>query len=228
MKKATVITTAFLLSLTVISASLNAQSYDRNYDPKKLSQRLSYENFRNLKLLQVAILNYGGGQEEIDKLVDQYAEASALYFQDRMEEAAALFTENQKQILALAKSISEKFKNDSEALMKQAGKDYWKSVANRALKGEKRDPRIEKFLRNAQAGVNAGNDFYVRYKDAVVADALQFVKAIYYYRKAKENIFDMYRNMDIPEEKKQQILENNKKDIEDLNNRVYKSMEKQN
>ncbi len=115
MKKVTLLTTAFLLTCAMITGPLFAQSYNRSYDPKKLSQRLSYENFRNIKLLQIAILNYGGGKEDIDKLVDQYAEASALYFQDRMEEAADMFTQNQKQILALAKSISEKFKNDTEA-----------------------------------------------------------------------------------------------------------------
>jgi ribosomal 50S subunit-associated protein YjgA (DUF615 family) len=85
-------------------------------------KRLSYENFRNIKLLRSAILNYGGGEAEVQKLIDQYADATALYFQDKTEEAASKFTENEREIFKVAKKIAGDYHKDSSEFLRKGFK----------------------------------------------------------------------------------------------------------
>jgi len=229
----------FLLGFAIISFSLHAaEPYEytnnplygpgRKYQPLSTVKRLSYENFRNIKMLQTSILNFGGGEAEIEKLVDQYADASALYFQNRIEEAADKFIENEKAILETAKKLAKKYKEDSEKLMSRGLKESIKISMKSSLKGEKENDAYEKFLRNAQFSIMKGTDFYDRYKDATNAPPLELIRSIYYFRRAKENLITMYRVSQVNDETKKTVYDEYKKDIDDYNNKVYSSREKKN
>ena len=116
--------TAFLIlssNFSIVNAqSGNQAGFNPQYNPVSLVKRLSYENFRNIKLLRTAILNFGGGEAEMQKLIDQYADASALYFQDKVTEAAAKFTENEREIFRVARKIAAQYKNETDEFLKNA------------------------------------------------------------------------------------------------------------
>ncbi len=219
----------FLISLCiVIPAFAQEKQFNQLYRPLPVVKRLSYENFKNIKLLQSAIMNFGEGESEVERLIDQYAEASALYFQNRIEEAASKFSENERNILKTAQRIAKKYKEDTEALLIQAIKLNVKTSLQRALKGQKRNEVADKLLANGQFGVQKANDYYDRYKDAVTAPPTELVSSIYYYRRAKENLFLMYEASDMDSQEKKNFFEQHKKDIDDNNNRVHQSKQKQN
>ena len=223
-----IITASFICFFLSSPCIPQEKKYNDLYKPLPLVKRLSYENFKNIKLLQTAIINFGGGEGEIERLIDQYADASALYFQNRIEESANKFSENERAILKVSKDLAGKYKTDSEALLINAIKLNIKTSIQRSLKGKKRNESADKFLRNAQFGVQKGNDYYVRYKDASTAPPGELISSIYYFRRAKENIFLMYEASDIDESEKRAFLEQHKKDIDDNNNTIYQSKEKSN
>jgi len=230
------IITAFLFIFMLIgSVSAQGVDYDPTYGPPKRKsrplstvKRLSYENFKYIKLLQSAVMNYGGGESEVEKLVDQYAEASALYFQNKTGEAADKFMENEREILKVTQRLAKRYKEDTEKLLNQGLKMNIKDSLKRGLKGKKKDMVAEKSLNNAKFGVQKANDYYDRYINATSASPRGLVSAIYYFRRSKENIFIMIDVMDIDPEEKTKILKRHKRDIEDNKNKVYRSMEKEN
>ena len=228
------------LTLIVVAAAFQyspAQTVDYSpvYGPPKHESRplqtvmrLSYENFKHIKMLQAAIMNYGGGESEVERLIDQYAEASAFYFQNKMDEAADKFLENEREILKVSQRLSKQYKDDSEKLLNMGLKMNIRDSLKKGLKGEKQNAVADKYLSNAKFGVQKANDYYDRFINATKASPRQLITAIYYYRRSKENILGMVDILDIDPETKQQILEKHKKDIDDNKNRVYRSMEKEN
>lgn len=236
MRKGFHIISGFLFIIMVLNVNLQAQTTGRidflygppkKYKPIPLVKRLSYENFRNIKLLTAAIINYGGGEAEIDKLIDNYAEASALYFQNKYEDSAEKFLENEKEILTMAKKLARQYHETSDKLLKESIKLNIKEDLKSSLKGEKDNSQARKFLNNARFAVQRGNDIYVRLKDAKVGSPRELITAIYYYRRAKENMFIMH-DLQLDEESKKKFKDKYKKDIIDNQNKVYKSKEKQN
>ncbi len=200
----------------------------RKSQPVQTVKRLSYQNFKYIKLLQAAVMNYGGGEAELTRLVDQYAEASALYFQNKVEAAADKFMENEKEILKVAQKLAKKYRDDSDRLLNMGLKMNIKQSLKRGLKGEKRNAVADKFLSNAKFGVQKANDYYDRYIKATTASPRGLVMAIYYYRRSKENIFQMIKALEMDNDRKKDLLEKHKKDIEDNKNRIYTSMQKEN
>ncbi|MCP4131524.1 MAG: hypothetical protein GY754_11145 [bacterium] len=219
------------LLVVLFIASVNAQEenkvkkiYNEDYDVLPMVKRLSYENFRNIKLLQTAIYNYeDNGKDAIEALVDQYAEASALYFQNRIVEAANKFTENEKAIKKAAKSVATKFKKRTNTLVQETIKMNIKHSIKKSLRGEKENKVVTKYLKNASHGSSKANDLYVRSR---------FISSIYYYRRAKENAFAVYSVMEFDkDEKKNQaekdkLMEPYKKDVVDNRNKIYRVKEK--
>jgi hypothetical protein len=212
MRKGTSLIMSFVLLLIVSSAY--AQSYKYDYhpayeppplkaDPQAISRLLSYENFRSIKLLNAAIINFGGGEGEIDKLIDQYAEASALYFQNKMFEAARAFRENQAAIMATAKQLAAKYNQDATVILTDSIKMNVRAKYKLQLGGYRDRTASDKFLEQAQGGVLKANDYYERYKDAKSVSALDLINAIYYYRSAKDNMFQMMRVLADAESKRQ-------------------------
>lgn len=212
MRKGTCLIMSFVLLLIVSSAY--AQSYKFDYhpayeppplksDPQAISRLLSYENFRSIKLLNAAIINFGGGEGEIDKLIDQYAEASALYFQNKMYESAKAFRENQAAIMATAKQLAAKYNQDATAILTDSIKMNTRARFKMNLIRPTDRSSSDKFLDQASGGVSKANDYYERYKEAKSASALDLINAIYYYRSAKENMFQMMRVIADIESKRQ-------------------------
>ncbi len=224
-----------LLFASLISSVL-AQPYKYDYNPlygplpanpQSISLRLSYENFRSIKLLHAAVLNYGGGEAEINKLVDQYAEASALYFQGRVNEAAESFKKNQIEILNVTKRLAYKYREDTTALFNDIMKVALKNKFGKGFKMvREKDTSYEKYLENAQWGMAKGNDLYERYKDAKAVSSLELLTSIYQFRGAKENILNALRVQDMDKAQKEQLLSKYKKEMDDNKNKVYESKEK--
>ncbi len=190
--------------ISILISTAYAQSYKFDYhpsygpaplggDPKSIAQQLSYENFRSIKLLNTAVMNFGGGEAEIDKLVDQYAEASALYFQNKMMESAKAFKENQAAILSTAKQLSQKYNQDTNALLKDSINMNVRAKLKLKLKSSEGRSATDKLMDQGQAGVLKANDYYERFKDAKSASAMDLISSIYYYRGAKDSMFQMMR-----------------------------------
>ncbi len=202
MRNGMILIMSFVISVLISTAY--AQSYKFDYhpaygpaplggNPKSIAQQLSYENFRSIKLLNTAVMNYGGGESEIDKLIDQYAEASALYFQNKMMESAKAFKENQAAIMTSAKLLSQKYNQDTNALLKDSINMNVRTKLKLKLKSVEGRSTLDKCLDQGQAGVMKANDYYDRFKDAKSASAMDLINAIYYYRGAKDSMFLMMK-----------------------------------
>ncbi len=202
MRKGMLLVMSCMVSILISTAY--AQSYKFDYhpaygpapmggNPRSIAQQLSYENFRSIKLLNTAILNYGGGEGEIDKLIDQYAEASALYFQNKMLESAKTFKENQAAIMTTAKKLSQKYNQDTNALLKDSIDMNVRTKLKLNLKRVEGRSTLDKCLEQGQAGILKANDYYDRFKDAKSASAMDLITAIYYYRGAKDSMFLMMK-----------------------------------
>jgi hypothetical protein len=187
-------TTILALAL-LIPALSGAQSYNNYYKPKSLIKRLSYENFRNIKMLQAAIYNYGSGESEVEELVDQYAEASALYFQNKITEAAEKFQENERNILKVAQKLAKIYRKDTDRIFTEAVKTNVRNTLKLRMRGHNESNQYaDKYLSTAKYAFNKATDYYDRYINAKTANPRHLVTAIYYYRQAKENVFNMIRS----------------------------------
>lgn len=231
-----------------LSAQEAGARYNTQYNPTSVVKRLSYENFRNIKLLRAAILNYGGGEAEVQRLIDQYADATALYFQDKTEEAAARFTENEREIFKVAKKIAGDYNRDSSAFLTRGIKRNIQVNIERDVDGRGRDAVMDKYLENAKISLKKGTAIYDDYRYAgekSTGSAKRLITSIYYYRMAKQNLFMMYQahvdSMKLdPDRKKDQEMKDQmfdrlvkedyradyKKDMQDNKNKVFVSMEK--
>lgn len=248
--------------LTIISSIIitvpfniaNAQSSESGlnpqYNPVSVVKRLSYENFRNIKLLRTAILNFGGGEAEMQKLIDQYADASALYFQDKVTEAAEKFTENERAIFNAAKNIAAQYRKESEDFLTKGIKRNIQINLESEIEGKGRNPVMEKYLDSAKFSLRTANSIFddFQYVNANKAgSANRLVTSIYYYRMAKENLFLMYlahaESLELDKDRKKDremkdalmdrmIKEDFKADyqkhMQDNKNKVFTAMEKQN
>ncbi len=224
------------------------KQYNPQYNPISLVKRLSYENFRNIKLLRTAILNYGGGEAEMQKLIDQYADASALYFQDNVTEAANKYSENEKEIFKVAKKIADGYRKDSTMFLHSGIKRNIKITLEREVGGSERNHVMDKYLDNAKFSLKRANSIYDDFKyvnQEKPTSSYRLITSIYYYRMAKSNLFMMYRahveSLRLDKDgKKDKEMKNNmmdkllkedykadfKKDMQDNKNKIFTSMEK--
>ncbi len=188
-----IITAALLASMSVSGFAQRKdetqRSFNQLYEPLPVVMRLSYENFKSIKLLNAAILNYGGGESEFDKLVEDYAEASSLYFRNEYVASANKFTENEKNINETARRIAEQFRQMTEKIQKDAIKMKVKTTFKMALSGKQIGvhPAVDKALQDGGYSLAMANDLLVRSRP---------INAIYLYRRAKDNFFNVYRNLE--------------------------------
>ncbi|HNX23500.1 MAG TPA: hypothetical protein PKG60_05600 [Spirochaetota bacterium] len=224
------------------------KKYNQQYNPVSLIKRLSYENFKNIKLLRTAIMNYGGGEAEVQKLIDQYADATALYFEDKVEESATKFTENEREIFKIAKKLATGYSKDSSQFLKKGIKRNVQISIQQEVEGKQRDAVMEKYLDNAKSAQKRANSILDDYKytnETNSSSAQRLVTSIYYYRLSKQNLFLMYQayiepmKLD-PDKKKDQEMKDQlfdkmvkedykddyKKDLQDNKNKIFTSMEK--
>lgn len=233
-----------------LKAQNNEAGFNPQYNPVSLVKRLSYENFRNIKLLRTAILNFGGGEEELQKLIDQYADASALYFQDKTAEAAEKFTQNEREIFRTARKIASQYRKESEEFLKKGIKRNIQINLESEVEGKERNAVMDKYLENAKYSLKKANsilDDFRYVNDTQAGSANSIISSIYYYRLAKENLFLMYQahveSLDLDKDRKkdrqmkddlldtlikEDFRDGYKKDFQDNRNKVFTSMEKTN
>jgi len=229
-------------------SQIEEKKYNQQYNPVSLIKRLSYENFKNIKLLRTAIMNYGGGETEVQKLIDQYADATALYFEDKIEESATKFSENERDIFKIAKKIASDYSKDSSMFLNKGIKRNVTLSIQQEVEGKQHNAVMDKYLDNAKAAQKRATSILDDYKytnEKNSTSAQRLVTSIYYYRLTKQNLFMMYQayiepmKLD-PDKKKDQQMKDElfdkmvkedykseyKKDIQDNKNKVYTSMEK--
>ncbi|MCU0821278.1 MAG: hypothetical protein MUC95_02245 [Spirochaetes bacterium] len=203
----------FILLLAPIYAEDDPQKeFNELYQPMSVVQRLSYDNFKNIKLLHAAIMNYGGGEAEFDKLVDTYALASALFFQNKIIESANLFSKNEKEIQEVSRKIAAIYKNEVDQLHVDIIKMNVKYKIKSSLQGLKVNESADKAVSGASEGLQKATDLYERSRP---------VEAIYYFRRAKEQCFKIYTVYEVP------LPEKFKKDQVDNQNKVFEAKNKQ-
>ena len=214
----------FFLSFTLFALCIAAytlpvaqenqeKQFNPLYDPEAVIQRLSYDNFKNIKLLRTAIYNFGSGEQEFNSLVDTYAEASALYFRNEMIASANLFTKNEKDIKEVAMRLAKLYKEQSEKLHVQVIKMGVRHSLKASIEQTKPNPSVDPLISNASYGIKMANDYLVRSKP---------IDAIDYFRRAKENCFKVYQVLG------EELPEEYKKDIVDNQNKIYIAKEKKN
>lgn len=234
--------------------SINAQSnevgYNPRYNPYSLVKRLSYENFRNIKLLRTAILNFGNGDAEMQKLIDQYADASALYFQDKVDDAAVKFTENEREIFRAAHKIAGQYRKETDEFLKKGIKRNIQVNLESGVEGKERNAVMDKYLENAKFSLKKANailDDFKYVNDNHAGSANLVISSIYYYRLSKENLFMMYKgyveSLELDKDRKkdremkdalfdsmlkEDFRDGYEKDFQDNKNKVFTSMEKTN
>lgn len=242
----------FVINIFGISGAVFSQTeekkYNQQYNTVSLIKRLSYDNFKNIKLLRSAIMNYGGGEAEIQKLIEQYADATALYFEDKIDESATKFSENEREIFKTAKKIAGDYNKDSSFFLSKSIKKSIQIAIQQEVDGKQHDRVWEKYLDNAKfsqkKAVSILDDYkYVSEKNSTSAQRL--ITSIYYYRLTKQNLFLMYQTyietlkLD-PDKKKDREMKDQmfdkmikenykddyKRDLQDNKNKVYTSMEK--
>jgi hypothetical protein len=221
---------SILIFSILICLPLQAQYMEPSgsYNSKAVVRRLSYENFKNIRLLTTAIMNFGGKKTQFDKLVDEYSNASSLYFSNEFEKSAKAFKENERNIRRTALSIAKKYKQDTDRLHRALVKfNVKKNIALQLAKKPIYAPTT-KLLNQASSSRMKAHDLYARSLP---------VKAIDSFRRAKEDIFYYYRVMrdraKADENKKEEdklnaLLKAHKKDLVDNKNQEYKGREKKN
>ena len=215
----------FLLACAPLFAQDDSDIKDSTnplYEPVAVVQRLSYDNFKNIKLITVAVMNYGGGEAEFNRLVEGYADATALYFSHDYKKAADAFTKNEKDIREVSLKLAAKYKQDAEVLSREIIKKNVTLRVMKSVKGEKLsdgDLTSEKFVSQASESTAKANDAYVRTRP---------VQAISLYRRAKEQCIQYYDVLGIKELNGQKLADRFERDKADAKNKIYVSKEKKN
>ena len=219
--------------------------YFQRVNSVSLIKRLSYENLKNIRLLKTAIINFGGGESEVQKLIDQYAEATTLYFNDKIEDAAAKFAENEREIFNTAKKLAADYSADSSQFLNKSIKRNIEIILQEEANKQHRNAVMAKYLDNAKAfqrKANAILDDYKNVSEKNTPSPQRLAASINYYRMSKENLFMMYEvyisDMELDKDKakdkemKEQLFDkmisedyksDYKKDMQDNKNQIYAS-----
>ncbi len=189
--------------------------------PEDVIIRLSYENFKNLKLLSAAIMNFGGGESEFKALVQTYAKATSLYFQKDDQAAAKEFQKNEADIKKSGMDLAAKYKERAAQIQIEIIEYNVKTRIDAELKGERIPAPAEKLLTQAIEAMRFANDLNDRERP---------VEAIDYYRIAKTKSFEYYEVMATYDKnlKINEIKEKYERDIKDDQGQIYTSKEKKN
>lgn len=232
-----------LIALIVLGAVVTAFAQIPDKEPKEVIRRLSQENFKNIRLMYSAIMNYGGGEEEFEGLVKTYSEASSLYFSKKYEESAKKFEENEKQIREVAENIAKKYKEETETWQKEILEKDIKDRIVDSLNKKSENKTREKYINQSTESIIRANDYFERVRP---------VQAINLYRLSRDKMLTylLVRAEELPDEtvvecKKDprtydqciKLAQNKQKDevkvqyekiIKDNENQVYVSKEKEN
>ena len=208
------IITGFVAAFLVLAGSLHAQfTPSGGSSPHAVVKKLSTENFRNIKNLYVAIMNYGGGEAEFNRLVSGYADATGKYFAKEYDVAAESFRANEKDIYDTGMIIGEKYKERTSRLHKQVIDLNVKKTIKTSLDSKKSNPAFDKLISEASESVVKANDLLIRRKP---------MEAIMLYRRAKEKCIQYYDLIGEP------LPEEYERDRKDNAVEIYTAKEKQN
>lgn len=206
--------------LTVFSVLISPQAQENPekkfnplFAPDAVIHRLSYDNFRNIKLLRTAIFNFGNGEQEFNSLIDTYAEATAFYFRNEIIPSANHFTKNERNIHETAMRLAKIYKDQTEKLHIQIIKMGVRHTLKASIDQTKPNQSVELLIRNASFSIKMANDYLVRSKP---------IDAIYYFRRAKDNCFKVYQVLNEP------LPDEYQKDIVDNQNKIYVAKERTN
>ncbi|HEY1405207.1 MAG TPA: hypothetical protein VF857_01235 [Spirochaetota bacterium] len=221
----TILSLLVVISCASVFAQDKQSSTDKTnplYDPVSVVLRLSYDNFKNIKILYTAVVNYGGGQAEFDRLVDGYAEASALYFSHDYRKAADAFTKNEKDIRDTAVKLAAKYRIDAEALNKATISHNVKLRIRYSLDGKKSTDAMvtaEKLINQSSESLAKGYDF---------DDRVRPVQAIQLFRRSKEQSIQYYQVLGVKELDGQKLSDRFERENADNRNKIYVAKEKKN
>ncbi len=184
--------TIFILSLAInfsAFAQLSPEDASGKYSSRSVVRRLSYQNFKNIRKLTTAIKNFEGAVTEkkglttFEKLVNQYSQASSLYFSNEFDKSAQEFLDNEKKIKKTAMKIAEVYRSRTIKLHKDLITYNTQINVKETLEGKTIYQPSQKLLLQASHSVLKANDYYERYLP---------VKAIYSFRRAKSDVFYYY------------------------------------
>ena len=181
--------------------------------PKAVVKRFEKENFRDIKLLYIAMMNYGGGEGEFSRLVSGYAEASGKYFSREYDESAKAFKKNAQEINDSGMTIATKYKDRTVELQKEVIELNVKIRIKNSLDNKKEDQVLEKIVHESSESLIKANDFFQRKKP---------VEAIRLYRRCKEKCILFMDTV------KEELDESFDRDRKDNKGQVYVSKEKEN
>jgi hypothetical protein len=214
-----------VISFAPVFAQEDTNAVDKTnplYDSVAVVLRLSYDNFKNIKLLYTAIMNYGGGQAEFDRLVDNYAEASALYFSHDYKKAADAFTKNEKDIKETAIRLAAKYRQETEKINKAIIAHNVKLRIRASLDSKKTTDNMmtgDKLISQSSEALAKGIEFQERVRP---------VQAIQLYRRSKEQSITYYQVIGVKELDGQKLSDRFERELADNKNKIYVSKEKKN
>ena len=179
--------------------------------------RLISQNYINIRDLRTSVINYGGGQQQFNVLLDGFSAAFAKYLSEQKEEASKLFEKNDKEIKNTAAVLANKYQKDTDELYSQLIKIAVKDRMGKSINRNNVETEMD---------LSSPNDFYLKSAAHLMRIGDQRVteknpiEAIFYYRKSKQYIFQSYTEMGIPVDKSFY------KDIADMRGEIYDPQEK--
>jgi len=215
-----------ILSVIIFSAVIAAAQTPEKKNPPpppaagdkaQYLDRLISQNYINIRDLRSSVINYGGGQQQFNVLLDGFSAAFAKYLSEQKEESAKLFEKNDTDIKNTASGLAKKYQKDTD--------DMYSQLIKIAVK-DRMDKSINRNNVETEMDLSSPNDFYLksaahlmRIGDLRITENNP-IEAIFYYRKSKQYIFQSYTEMGIAVEKRFD------KDIADMRGEIYVPEEK--
>jgi len=212
MKRIYIAISIFLSSALAVNAQgKNAKDTLTDQQQRNLDNVISV-NYIGIRDLRVPIMNYGGGKDQYNKLVDSFSKAFAKYMNDNMVESIDLFEKNNKDINSVAIEIAKQYQKDANEIYEKAvriviANKFERSAAATFVETDfnlSAPPYF--YIKSAAQELNLANK---RFNDNDIIDSIS------YYRRAKDFIFQCFNDITYP------IDDQYKKDIADNRNEVF-------
>jgi len=204
-------------------------SYLSKFHAQDIAAKLVKKNLEQIYLLNVIVNNFPdyGWKEDYDKIYEEYKRAIELYYKRNVIFARVWFERNQNSISELMKKMSEKYKEDTQAIMDECHKQV---VALHLNQRTRSDPNKYKELLQNQTRIMIAYGQMDDAENAYVAK--NYEQSIYHYRVAKTygiRILETVAYTDETEKKEgtatvKEIKEKYKFHKADNKNRIYEDV----
>lgn len=211
-------TITVLIVLLTIQAGFGAETMEKwkikdITDMENLARQLSFENYSKIRMLRSAIVNYSG-QSAFESIINNYSDASSLYFSRDFIGAANLFVQNDKDINEAASNLCKIYDKDTLSLINSTSNDLIKPKLIQNIKDkEPADPNLKHVLNMASSAMQKARDQNSWGRP---------IDAIYYYRLAKKICFRYYMDLKVA------LPEKYNKDKADSKDEVFEEKQKLN